>query len=295
VSWFWLILITTNLFSVSDLIDKFFCTKKFKNTYAFAASTCILSAIFIIGLSFLVDFSQVSGWPLFLALASGPLYYLMWLLLWRGMAAAEVSRVIAVYSTMPIFNAFLATIFLHEQLTSAKWLAIILIAIGAALCSWENKGRVRFNAVYFLVLLSALIAALANVISKLATEYIDALAIYSLSFVGSLPFYLAPLLKKEVLREVKTNLAKKQVLGVLLVRTLITFIAVCFYYLAIDRGPISLVMAINGTGPLFVFLYATLASIFLPQYIKEELKSEVLFQKAVAVILVVAGVILINR
>lgn len=295
MSWFWLILIVTNLFSVSDLIDKFLCEKKFKNIYAFALTNTLLGSIFIFGLCFLVDCSGASGWPLLIGLATGPVYFFMWIFLWKALATSEASRAIAVYSVMPVFNAFLASIFLNEIISGSKWLAIFLIALGAILCTWEKKANGRLNAAYLLVVLSAFLAAMASVMSKFATLQIDALAVYPISFFGSLPFYLPLLLKKEVMEEVKTGLRNKKILATLLVRNLITFVAVCLFYLAIAKGPISLVMAINGTGPLFVFIYATLASLFLPQYIKEELKSEVLFQKAVAIILIVSGVILINR
>jgi len=295
VSWFWLIFIATNLFSVSDLIDKFLCAKKFKNTYAFAVSTFLLSIVFIIGLSFFVNWSHLYGWPFFLALASGPLYFLMWILLWKALVSNEASRAIAVFNTMPIFNALLAAFFLNEVISGSKWLAIILIAIGAVICAWENKADAKFNRAYLLVILSAFVAAVANIISKFAASQIDALTLYPISFLGSLPFYGLFLLKKEVLEEVKVNLRKKKVLAVLFIRTLVTFMAVCFFYLALAKGPASLVLAVNGIGPLFVLIYAVIASLFLPKYIKEELDSSTLLQKSLAIILIVSGVILINR
>lgn len=295
MSWFWLILIATNLFAGSDLVDKFLCEKKFKNTYAYAASNLIFSSIFVIGLSMFVDFSHLPGWPLFLALATGPIYFFMWVLFWKALTTSEASRTVAVYNTMPIFNALLAAIFLNEIISGPKWLAIFLIATGAALCTWEKRVNGRFNVAYLLVVASAFLAAIGNVTSKFVTSQIDPLTVYPLSYFGSLPFYLFPLYKREIRTEIKTNLKNKKALTTLFIRNLIAFVAVCLFYLAIAKGPIYLVMAINGTGPLFVFLYATLASLFLPQYIKEELRSEVLFQKAIAIILVVGGIVLINR
>ena len=295
MSWFWLIFIATNLFSVSDLIDKFLCSKKFKSVYAFSATNLLLSSVFMIGLSFFIGFSGVSGWPLFLILLTGPIYFFMWILLWKALVSNEASRAIAVYNTMPIFNALLAAFFLNETISGSNWLAIILIAIGAVICTWEKKNNEGFDSSYFLVVLAAFLASIGNVISKFVIFEIEPLTAYFLSYLGSLPFYLFLLAKREIRLEVKNSLKNRKVLVSLFVRNLIAFIAICFFYLAIAKGPISLLMAVNGIGPLFVFIYATLASLFLPKYIKEELDSSTLLQKSLAIILIVIGVILINQ
>lgn len=295
MSWFWLIFIAVNLFSFNGLLDKFFCGKKFKNIYAFATSVYLLTAIFMVGLSFFVDFSRLYGWPLFMAIASGPIYFLMWIFYWKALTTTEVSRAVAIFNTAPIFNALLAVVFLNERLISFKWLAIFLIVVGAVICSWENKVNERFNRAYFLVILSAIAGAIGNVVSKFAAFQIDALALYPISFFVSLPLYLFLLTKKEVASEVKVALNDGKTVGTLFLRSLISFLAVCLFYLALKTGPISLIAAVNGIGPLLVFIYSIIVSLFWPKFIKEELGSRVLFSKAVAIILIVVGVILINQ
>lgn len=299
MSWFWLIFIATNLFAINNLLDKFFCAQKFKNICSFGVITSLLSGIFILILAFFVDFSGFIGWPLFLSLLSGPLYFLMWLLFWRALTTGEASRTTAIFNTAPVFNAFLAVILLREKLTSLKWLAIFLIVAGAVLCSLEKadtgRRRFRFNKVYLIVVLSAIINAFANIATKMASFQVSSLAIYPISFLGGLPFYLLPLMKKEIFSEIKTNFKNRKIVGGLFLRSLIAFTAVCLFYLALDRGPVSLIVAVGGIGPLFVFLYATLASRFRPDLIKEELTCQALFAKALAVIFIVSGVILINQ
>ena len=61
---------------------------------------------------------------------------------------------------------------------------------------------------------------------------------------------------------------------ILFIRTFIVFTAICLFYLSLAKGPISLVVAVNG---------------------KEEINKQALFSKASAIILIVAGVILINQ
>jgi len=295
MSWFILIFISVNLFSLVGLLDKFFCEKRFKNTYAFATTVNLLSLIFIFGLSFLTDFSFKLGWPLFFALVSGPVYFLMWVLWWKSLASGEISRSAAIFQTSPIFNALLAVIFLGEDLRGFKWLAIFLIVAGAVICSWE-KGKTKngFNRVYLLVILSALIGAVGNLISKIALREINPFAIYALSYYVSLPLFLGFLTKQEVLQEIRENLKEKRRFLILFSRSFLAFLAICFFYLALSSGPLSLIAAINGSSPLFVFIYSTLISLFWPKIIREELTKSVLFSKTIAIILIVSGVVLIN-
>lgn len=290
MSWFVLILISTNLFAVINLFDKFFCAKKFKNTLAFAVFNCLLSVIFILGLSFFINFSYPIGWPLFLAISSGPVYFLMWVLWWQSLKGGEISRSVTIFNVAPIFNAFLAVLFLAEL----KWLAILLIVAGAVICSWESNARSRFNYAYILVVLAAIAGAVGNVLSKFAMREIGPLAIYAISFYASLPLYLFLLTKKGVLAEVKASLKTKELVIVLFLRSLINFIAICFFYLTLSSGPVSLVAAVGGIGPLLVFIYSTAVSLFWPKFIKEELHRQALFSKTVAITLIVIGVVLIN-
>lgn len=295
MSWFILIFIAVNLFSFVNLFDKFFCEKRFKNIYSFAVTVNLLSFIFITGLIFFSPLSFSWGWPLFFALLSGPVYFVMWLLWWKSLANFEVSRVAAIFNTRPIFTALLAVLFLGESLTNLKWLAILFIVIGAIICSWDSKkDKTVFDLTYFLIILSALLAALGDLFSKFALKEINPFTVYLLSYYATLPLFITLLFKKGVIQELKINLSNKKTFLVFLTRVFISFISICFFYLALASGPISFVIAITGGGPLLVFIYATLISLFWPKVIKEELTKSVLIAKALAIILIVGGVVLIN-
>lgn len=294
MSWFVLIFISSIFFSLCNLFDKFFCEKKFKNVYAFASAVTLLSTVFILGLSFFIDFSFTVGRALVLTIVSGPIYFLMWVLWWQSLKSGEVSRSIAIFNTAPIFNAFLATLFLGEQLGGLKWVAIFLIVAGAIICSWETKNIRGFNPTYSLAVLAAMVGAVGNAISKSAIGEIGPFAMYAISFYASLPLYLFLLLRKEVLAEVKANLGERKIRIALFVRSLLGVSAICFFYLALSSGPVSLVAAVNAIGPLLVFIYSIIISLFWPKILKENLTHKVLFLKAIAIIFVVVGVTLLS-
>lgn len=294
MSWFVLIFISVNLFAISNLFDKFLCSKKFKNTFSFAVANYIAFIPLILGLSFFTNFSFSIGWPFYLALISGPVYFLMWLLLWKSLESGEVSRSAAIFNIAPVFNALLACIFLGEVLNVSKWLAIFLIVVGTIICSWENEGGWRFNPVYLLAGFAAIAGATGNVISKFALREITPLTVYVLSFYASLPLYLLLLTKKKVLKEVKASLLQKKLLAVLFVRDSITFTAICLLYFSLSLGPVSLVASVNGICPLLVFVYSIIISLLWPKIIKEKVNRQVLLSKTIAIVLIVAGLLLIN-
>lgn len=294
MSWFVLIFISVNLFAIGSLFDKFFCSKKFKNTFSFAVANYIVFIPLILGLSFFTNFSFSIGWSFYLALISGPVYFLMWLLLWKSLESGEVSRSAAIFNIAPVFNALLACIFLREILTVYKWIAILLIATGAVICSWEKKSGWRFNPVYLLAGFAAIAGATGNVISKFVLREITPLTVYALSFYASLPLYLLLLTKKEVFKEVKTSLKQKKLLAILFIRDSIAFAAICLLYFSLSLGPVSLVASVNGICPLLVFIYSTVISLLWPNIIKEKISRQVLLSKTAAIILIVTGLILIN-
>jgi hypothetical protein len=59
-------------------------------------------------------------------------------------------------------------------------------------------------------------------------------------------------------------------------------------------GPVSLVQAIGGTTSFFVFAFGVMLSLFFPKLGREDLSKPALIRKGVAVVLIVAGVILIG-
>jgi len=296
MSWISLAFISINLFALGSIFDKYFCSKKFKNVYSYMLTANLLSLIYVIALTSVTKYENLSGWPLFATIISGPIFFLQWLLLYKALSTAEVSRVAVVLNIAPVFTASLAAIFLNEAITSAKLLAILTIITGAAICSYEKKGgKFKLNTAYIYVILAALTAAIGANLSKFAISQINPYAVFTISFYAGLPFVLLLLFKKNILIEVKKNLASKKTFITLLIARLFTFSAITLFYLAIAKGPVSLVAAINGSGPVFIFIYSIIFTLFFPKIIKEKITPVILTQKALAIILIIIGVIIIRQ
>lgn len=296
MNWFLAIIFATLLFSLVNILDKFLCSQKFKNNYAFAIATNFFAWIFLIWLVPFINFSNSFGWPLIIALISGLVYLAMWIFFWKALENSEVSRVTAIFNIRPIFTSFLSIIFLGELLSAGKWLAILLIVSGAMICSWEkiNDHQEGFNKVYLLIVLSALAAAAGDILSKFALVKINPYAVYIWSAVVVIPLMFTFLANQKVRAELRLNLKDKQSLLALTLRGFISVAAVCFFYLALATGPASLVIPVGASAAILVFLFSVIISFFWPKFIKENITSQILFQKAIAIVLIVSGVVLIN-
>jgi len=294
MSWLTLILISVIFSSLVSIFDKFYCSKKIKSVYSFAFLVNFFYLFYVATTVIILKKSFVLDWSIVFSALSGLTYFFMWIFWWKAMVSGEASRVVAIASVGPVISAFLAVIFLNEVLSINKWLAILLVVAGAILCTWEKKKKRGFNQAYLYAFVATCFGAVGNIIVKFSTTNTHALVVNSISFFATFPLFLLMLKNKEVYIEVKNNLKNIRSFILLLFRSLIGYSAICFYMLAVGAGPISLVVAVNSSAPLLVFIYSTLFSIFLPKIVKEELSKETLFTKSIAIVMIVVGVVVIS-
>ncbi len=295
MSWIFYTFLAVNFFSITNVFDKFFVSKKYKNIYSFAVVINIAYLIFFSITAIFIRHTFILNWGLFWTFIASMAYYLMWIFWWKALTTDEVSRLIAIFFTSPIFNALLATIFLKESLSGLKWLAIFFIVFGAILSTWKGKqAKKSFNKAYVFALLAAFFASIGNILSKQAMVYWQPLTVQVIGYLVALPLYLLLLINKQVLSEVKKTFVSLRSFLVILLRGLMGFLAVCSFILAVGAGPVSLVVALNGTQPLLILVYSTLISMFFPKFIKEEISKQSLFTKVAAIILIVSGAVIIS-
>ena len=295
MSWIFLTLLSVNFFSISNVFDKFFISKKFKSVYSFAVVINIVYLIFFSITAFFIRNTFILSWGLFWTFVASICYFLMWIFWWKALTTGEVSRVIAIFFTSPIFNALLAIIFLKESISGLKWLAILFIVTGAILSTWESKQTKKvFNKAYIFALLAAIVASLGNVLSKQAMVYWQPLTVQVFGSLVALPLYLLLLLKKQVFDEVKKTFTTFRSSLMILLRGFIGFLATCSFTLAVGAGPVSLVVALNGGQPLMILIYSTIINVFWPKIIKEEISKGNLFYKVTEIILIDVGAVIIS-
>ena len=295
MSWIIYSLLAVSTFSFVNIFDKFFIGKKLKSPYSFVLILNIFYFIFYLGY-FLIFRSTFVINPLIVwSILSGLLYFFMWIFWFKALSGGEASRVTAVFFSQPIFTSILAVIFLTETVSPLKWMATVLIVIGAILSSRETgKTKSTFNMAYFYAILAALFSAVGGVVSKYATVHTPTLTVSAIGYFFTLPLYFIFLKNRSIFKEVRSFFSERKLMITMFFRSGLSYAAICFFMLALGSGKVSLVAALNGSQPLFVLILSTLTSVFFPKILKEEISRQALIYKTVSVILIVTGAIIIS-
>jgi drug/metabolite transporter (DMT)-like permease len=174
---------------------------------------------------------------------------------------------------------------------------VSLTLIGAVSVTGQGAiGRMRFDLYRStgLIVIAAVLTAGAQLASKHALGDMDIWSFYPYWYMGlSLPFLA--LLNPSTLREIRgclnrPNSALLMVGGEAILGSLAAWITIS----AIQTGPVSLVTAITGTRPIFVFLIGTLLSARWWRLLDEPIRRDVLIPKAISISLIVTGVAIIS-
>jgi len=208
----------------------------------------------------------------------------------------EVSTVIPLVYTYPVFVAVIAFIFLGERLAWQQWLAIAIVVLGAVLISMRRGptrlqiGRPRAA----LVVLCSPLFAIADVSGKVALEQISFWHLFWIGAVAMGSVFLALSLRRSVVQGIIALPRRGRALGVLGLNEVIAPVGIVVSYWALQHGPVSLVSTLVGTRPLFVLLCALVLSRLAPGFLFWSGGRRLVLMRIVATLFIVAGVALIE-
>lgn len=234
---------------------------------------------------------------LLIALGAGLSGSLAIILMLSTMRNSEVSRIIPVVNTSPIFVALIAAPLFNEVLGITDWIAIILAVIGAMLISlnWDVRDkRLRLSRTLFPLLFSSLLFAVTNIAIKYVLDEISYWNMFSISTICFGLVFFSFSLRSSILNEIKNM---KQLRGSMTLLILNEFMAAgagILSYIAIKDGPVSLVSTVLNTRPAFVFIFSMVLSRFFPLVLNETLTRSSAILKLTAVLLVVGSLTLLT-
>ena len=212
------------------------------------------------------------------------------------MESQDVSRVVPVVSTYPIFVAFLAFLFLDEHVSIFAWACVIVTVVGAAMVSLAPKSINSTEGVGILALLFLLLASmsfgLSQFLSKTIAEEMTMWTQYSLrAFGGGITCGLLIFLPgvRQGLVTLFTNFKTMIVFSI--TEIILVFFAILFFFLSVYSGEIYLTATVMATRPLFVFALTLLLSIPVIGLFKESVRGKAMATRATGIVLTVGGVI----
>ena len=237
-----------------------------------------------------------SLWPYLSGLSSGFFFGFSGLIMIRILFRNEVSRIVPIIQTFPVFTVIIAFIFLGEKLTVLQLLAILLTVLGGIVVSMRYQPGLRqtslINTSLAPLIISSFLLSVGYLASKVAVSSLPVLITHGLRSLGLVPIFLAFGVRKESVEDVK-RLIKRRTVAVPLVifnELIAANGSLLLTVWAISMGPVSLVSAIVSTRSLFLLVYTTILGLISKEFLGEEISLVGILFKLLATLMIVTGI-----
>ena len=297
MAWLFVIVLAYLFFSLSSFGDKLVLKGPSKAvSYAFYAG--ILNILLIFAIPF-IGF-KVPPMAMFFWLAADAVAFVLGL--YFGFLAVdefEVSRASATIGAMqPIFIFFISlALFGYQSMGTFDLLAFLLLFCGSLLISFERKPKLTAR---FLKL--TLISSIMYGADYVLIKYIFADTGFTVGFVWRGIFVgvmaAALLLTKKNRKEIfaKRNATNKKLQKTFFATQVCGGAATALQSYGIYLAPVALLPIANSLrGIQYIFLLGLtlFTSMFFPKVLKEKVSGQIMFQKGIAVLLIVSGLVIL--
>ncbi|MFO7807544.1 MAG: hypothetical protein R6V40_03960 [Candidatus Moraniibacteriota bacterium] len=286
------------LLAVEGIFSKFLLTGKIKDWKLYSFYVGILSLNGII----FAPFGMVwRGWMLLLiSLLAGVVFYISIVFLYRALQRSSASRVYVLFGAVVTIGTLLwEHILVGKEFTFEEILGAFFLIVGGFFISFKIY-KLKFFSNYKNAFTAGLLMSFALVMLKYAFDGQNFVTGYVFSRVGIFLTAMGLLGSASFRSVVKKNFSKKErgnqkgnFAGVLAAKV-VSGIGTLMVNFAISLGSVALVNALVSVQYLFTFLLATVLGIYFKDYLQEKLSFYNVVFKALGVIAVVAGVIMVS-
>lgn len=300
INWATLAIFSSLIFSFVAVIDKYLLGHSLPNVRIFY---CIVGLIQVLmALIILMIFPWQSNPPastLIIAIFSGAMWGAGLMLMFFGMSKLEVSRVVPINHTYPVFVTIMAIGFLGEQLSLTQSIGILVAVSGAALITIRpNKASNNIGnpKIYSLVFLGSFFTATALVTYKYALDDIhfwNLTAIRSFSLGGVLLIGGYHHSLRESLRKT-TRKSWGALYMLVFAEAVLAPVGMVTQLQSLALGPVSLASTLMSIRPFFVLIISGVLSTKHLNFLDEPIDRRTLPVKLVSTILIFLGVCLIT-
>ena len=298
MSWVNLALLSAAALGVVNIIDSHLISKRMPSLRAFLLPVGIIILIYSLIIFYLFPLPEGTSIRILLvAVASGILRTAAVTIMLYSLKREEVSRVIPVVHTYPIFVAIMAMPLLGESLYSLEWLAIIIVVAGAVMISARQgpSGATTWKVKPLLLLFgSSLLFALSDITSKYVLAYISAWNLLWLSTLCVSGIFLLISVRPHTFKQLGNMKQRKSALGLLALGETLAFVGITMSLSAIEKGPVSLVSTIIGSRPVFVVIFALILSRVSPMFLEWHPGRRMLALRLIAITMIVGGIAIIH-
>ena len=282
---------------IVSIIDSHLLSKRMPGLQSFLLPVGIILLIF--GLIVLYLFPLPEGTdklPIIVATAAGILRTAGVVITLYNLTREEVSRVIPITYTYPVFVAIIAIPILGESLGYLQWLAIIIVVAGAIIISAEKSPSgttASLSRPFLLLFVASLFFAVADILAKYSLTYISFWNLYSLAILGMSVGFLIISTRPNTIKLLRTMKRKTSTLSLLGLNEILALLASALHIWAISTGPVSLVSTTLSTRPVFVAIYSIILGFVWPGFILRRISNRGMIVRFVTIIMIVGGISII--
>ncbi len=286
----------TFLWSCANIIDKVLRTNHLKDSFTLMVLFIMPETVYTSFLFAIVGMPELPFWHMVAAFFGGIIFPVSATAYFKSLSLEEASRVIPLFNLIPVFVLAMAVIFLNEILAPLNYLAFFLILLGGVLISSRRiKGVFHLSKAVGFMLLASVIIAMADVLLKFSLQagiFWHTILVYSFGvLLGELSLLLLPAVRKNVFSKA---IYSKKVVSLVFLSFFFGVSGGLLYNWALLYGPVTILSTFVAFQSLFVLLTATLLSYKFPLFLKEATGSKTLGIKITAILLMAAGLFLLN-
>ena len=298
MSWINTAILSAVSMAVVNIIQSHLLSKRLPSMNALLLPACCLQSLVSLVLFLLFPMPAGIGFtPLGVAFCSAVFRAAGVLIIYYNMRREEVSQIIPVVHTYPIFVALIAVPLLGETLSYMEWLAIVIVVAGAILVSVKESpsGSNTLNFKLILALfVASLLFAMADVAGKYALDYMSFWNFFWFSSFSMCAIWLAISARMSTAKQLSAMEKKKSVFFLLTVDEVLIILGTIFLFFSIANGPVSLVSTIAGIRPMFVFIFAAVVNYIRPVFLKTKMSRKILILRLIATAMIVGGISIIH-
>ncbi len=297
VDWVSVALLSAAVLGLVNIVDSHLLSRRMPGLPAFLLLIGFVHLIYGLVLFSLFPLPEGVGiYPVLVAVASGILRTGAITIMLYTMKREEVSRVIPIVYTYPVFVAIIAAPLLGETLYYLQWIAVIIVVAGAVMVSIRKSpgGSATWLGKPLLLLFgSSLLFAMSDITSKYALAYISFWNMFWFSALCMSGIFLLTSIRPHIIRQLITMKQRNSTIALVALNETLAPIGIMLFYWAMQRGPVSLVSTIVGSRPIFVFIYALIISRVSPMFLEYQPGKAMLALRLIAITMIVGGIAII--
>lgn len=298
MDWIYIALLSAAVFGTVNILDSHLLSKRMPSLRTFLLPVAISHLTYGLILINFFPLPQGTGTGIIIAaIASGTIRTASVSIMLYTLTRQEVSRVVPVVYTYPIFVAIMAVPLLGESLFILEWLAIFVVVAGAVMISTRqsmNRPTAWLSKSFFLLFGASLLMAVADITSKFVLGYISFWNLFWINAICMSAIFLVASLRSHVLKQIINMRQRNTALAIMGLNELLAPVAILLSLWAIELGPVSLVSTITSSRPIFVVIFALILSRIAPSFLDFPPGRGLLALRIVATAMIISGITIIH-